>query len=175
MPVMTRWMPPGLAVGAAMWAVAAAAMSSPDEGAVRHDVLAPNVAGHVDPVRLTIVQVVYPGVSDRFACRMQVRALNEGTSSVNFSALLQTYDRDKKPLDSWLIPTGDLAPGQEVLRTYTCHQAASLEISRDTEYGWPVKCEVDGQEASPCPVELHVTSSMALPPPPDTKKKKEAE
>ena len=172
---MKRWTPPLMAAVAVTWAVAAMAAATqppPDEGAIRQEVLAPNTSAPPDRVRLSIVQVFFPGVSERFACRMQVRALNQGASRINFSALLKTYDEGKAPLDSWLIPTGDLAPGQEVLRTYSCRRAASLEISRRTEYGWPVKCEVGGHEASPCPIELHITSSLALPPPPDPKKKK---
>jgi hypothetical protein len=171
---MKRWMPALMAAVAAGWTAAATAALHPDVdgGAVRVEVLAPNTASRPEPVRLSIVQVFFPGVADRFACRMQVRALNQSTSSVNFSALLKTYDEGKVALDSWLIPTGELAPGQEVLRTYSCRQAASVEISRKSEFGWPTKCEVDGREASPCPIELHVTSSMPLPQPPDKKKSK---
>ena len=171
---MTRWMPLLVAAVVMAWAVTAAAAyhSSMDPGAVLEEVLAPNTATPPEPVRLTIVQVFFPGVADRFACRMEVRALNQGSSRVNFSTLLKTYDDGKEALDSWLIPTGELAPGQEVLRTYSCHQAASIEISRKSEYGWPAKCEVGGREASPCPIELHVTSSLALPKPPDPRKKK---
>lgn len=171
---MKRWMPPLMAAAAVMWTAAAAAATQPpaDQGAVRQEVLAPSTSAPPDPVRLSIIQVFFPGVAERFACRMQVRALNQSTSQVSFSALLKTYDETNAALDSWLIPSGDLEPGQEVLRTYSCRRAASLEVSRRTDYGWPAKCEVDGHEASPCPIELHVTSSLALPPPPDPKKKK---
>ncbi len=170
---MKRWISPLMASMAALWAVAAAAAyhADADPGAVREEVLGPNTSAPPEPVRLSVVQVFFPGVAERFSCRMEVRALNQGSTSVSFSALLKTYDDGKAALDSWLIPTGELAPGQEVLRTYSCHQAASIEVSRQSAYGWPTKCEVDGREASPCPIELHVVSSLSLPQPPDPKKK----
>ncbi len=173
---MKRWIP------AAMVALVAGAGQAwatyhpdPTPGLPREEDLIPNSAGTAQQVRLSVVQVFFPGVPDRFACRMEVRAFNDSHSRINFRTLLQTFGSNKTALDSWLIPTGPLNPGQEVLRTYSCRQASSVEVSRITPYGWPTTCEVNGEEASPCPIELHVTSSLALPPDPGKKKGKKAE
>lgn len=168
---MKRWIS---AVAVAVVAGAGQAWATyhpnPTPGGIREEDLVPNMTGAAQQVRLSVVQVFFPGVPDRFACRMQVRAINDSHARVSFRALLQTFDSDKAALDSWLIPTGQLDPGQEVLRSYSCRQATSIEVSRVTAYGWPTTCEVDGEEASPCPIELHLTSSLALPPDPNKKK-----
>lgn len=171
-PAMKVWTAAAVTALAAVWAGTADAtyhaLTDPDAGHM--EVLAPNVGGDKQAVRLSIVQVFFPGVPDRFACRMQVRAWNQSADHINVSTLLKTFDTDKAPLDSWLIPTGDLAPGQEVLRTYSCRQASSIEVSRTSEYGWPTTCVVNGEATTPCPVELHVTSSLTQPEAPDPKK-----
>ncbi len=153
-------------MAAACWAMSAVAASHPHdnlETTLREVVLTPSVPIADEAVRLTIVQVFFPGVPDRFACRMQVRALNQSGNHINVRTLLNTFDETKESVDSWLVPTGDLAPGQEVLRTYSCRQASAVEVSRETPYGWPGTCAVDGVDISPCPVILHVSSTLELP------------
>ena len=64
--------------------------------------------------------------------------------------------------DVEMVPTADLLPGQQIMRLYSCKPAELIEVTRDNSYTWPNVCEINGEEQSPCPVELHFSSTMNI-------------
>lgn len=120
------------------------------------------VRDRVAGLHITITQVNYPGVPERSACRFLVRATNEGDRKIGAYALMRTFDSFKASLNSWLIPTGELAPGQTVERLYSCKMAQSLVLDQDSATGWPGRCTVDGTELSPCPVTLQLKANIDI-------------
>jgi hypothetical protein len=114
------------------------------------------------PIRITAVQVFFPGVPERFACRMQLTVANEGDRVISLRTLLTTRDGDNQLVNSWLVPSGILAPGEAVERIYSCKQADRLTVSRESPHGWPTVCVVGGEEVSPCPVALRISTSLRL-------------
>jgi len=117
-----------------------------------------------DILELSITQVFFPGMSEKTGCRMQITAQNRSASSINMRALVNTFDGAKEAVDSWLVPTGELKPGEEVLRIYSCRTAHAAVVSEASPYAWPQTCVIGGVVASPCPLSLHVSMSIAAPP-----------
>ena len=117
-----------------------------------------------DTLELSITQVFFPGMSEKTGCRMQITARNRSPSRINMRALVNTFDGAKEAVDTWLVPTGELKPGEEVLRIYSCRTAHVAAVSEASPYAWPQTCNVDGANASPCPVTLHVSMTIAAPP-----------
>lgn len=113
-------------------------------------------------LRIIITQVNFPGVPDRSACRFTFRAINEGHETVAAHTLLRTFDTTKGELNVWMVPTGDLAPGQSAERLYSCKTAQYLTLDRETMGGWPGRCTINGQERSPCPLTLSVEANLNL-------------
>jgi hypothetical protein len=154
-----------------LWAAAAAA--EPAESIERTEVLLPDSASEPRQFRLNVEQVFFPGVPDRVACRMQIRAFNDSKQRIGLRLLIQTYNKEKELLDSWLVPTTELAPGQEMLRLYSCRPAVLVEVMRNSDYGWPNSCQIAGEDTIPCPVVLNYHSALALAPVKDPNVKEE--
>jgi len=108
----------------------------------------------VTGVRLNITQFSYPGVPERAACRMVIRAENDSAHKVAFYTLVRTFDTTKSALGTWMTPSGELAPGQSGERLYSCKLARYMVLDRGSAGGWPNICHVDGEERSPCPIQL---------------------
>lgn len=150
---------------------AALASSAPKEGKTlppsiavqRANLLPPPViADRIQGLKITVTQVMYPGVPDRAACRFVVRAVNDGTATVSAHALMHTLDGEKAELNTWMVPTGALAPGQASEKLYSCKTAQYLVLDRQTLGGWPGRCTVNGEERSPCPLTLALEANLNI-------------
>lgn len=108
----------------------------------------------VTGVRLNITQFSYPGVPERAACRTVIRVENDSPHKVGFYTLVRTFDTTKQALGTWMTPSGELAPGQSGERLYSCKLARYMVLDRGSAGGWPNSCQVDGEERSPCPIQL---------------------
>lgn len=115
-------------------------------------------------IQVLVVEVFYPGLSSRSACRMEMEVRNVSSVQASFSALLKTFNGDKDTVDSWLIPTGTMEPGDQITRVFSCHEASSLEVDRESQYGWPHVCVINGEARSPCPLRLQVSTSLNIAP-----------
>ena len=129
-------------------------------------VLAPGGFGESFVLKM-VVQIVYnPGMNDRRGCRLQITMSNLSKVKINMRTQITTYmpgDGDKPDVaDVDLVPTGDLPPGQQLMRLYSCKTAELIEAVRDNVYAWPNVCDINGQEQSPCPVELHLSSTLGI-------------
>lgn len=122
----------------------------------------PVVTDRIDGLKIIVTQVNYPGVPDRVACRFMVRAVNQGQERIAAYALLHTFDGDKAMMNTWMVPTGDLAPGQSSERLYSCKTAQYLQIDRQTLNGWPGRCEVNGEEQTPCRLTMGLEANLNL-------------
>ncbi|MCR6631421.1 MAG: hypothetical protein NVV74_15995 [Magnetospirillum sp.] len=122
----------------------------------------PIIADRIEGLKITITQVMYPGVPDRAACRFVVRAYNDGPATVSAYALLHTLDGDKGELNSWMVPTGALAPGQASERLYSCKTAQFLVLDQQSMGGWPGRCTVNGEERTPCPLTLGLEANLNI-------------
>lgn len=122
----------------------------------------PGITDRIGGLRIIITQVNFPGVPDRSACRFVVRAINEGRETVAAHTLLHTYDGTKDALNTWMVPTGTLAPGQSAERLYSCKTAQFLVLDRQSMTGWPGRCTINGEERSPCPLTLAVEANLNL-------------
>lgn len=111
-------------------------------------------------LKITLTQVNFPGVPERSACRFLVRASNESSQRIGIHALIRTFDSYQASLNTWLIPTGDLAPGQTTERIYSCKMAQGLALDQATASGWPGRCTIDGEERSPCPATLLLETNL---------------
>jgi len=158
-----HWVPALVMVAATAWAAAAASHGANDEATAHEVVMASALGPSSDSLHLSIVQVFFPGLSERVGCRMQVIARNDSHTHISMRALVNTFDDDKAAVDAWLVPTGDLKPGEEVMRIYSCHTAHEAVVSEASPYGWPQVCFIDGKEMSPCPLTLRVVSSLEPP------------
>lgn len=152
-------------------ASASVASAAPKEGkslppsiAVQRAELLPPaiVADHIDGLKITVTQVMYPGVPDRAACRFVVRAVNGGSATVSAHALMHTLDGEKAELNTWLVPTGALAPGQASEKLYSCKTAQYLVLDKATLGGWPGRCLINGEERSPCPLTLALEANLNI-------------
>lgn len=122
----------------------------------------PTITERIAGLKIVLTQVNYPGVPERSACRFLVRAINESDQRLGAHALLRTFDTYQSSLNAWLVPTGDLAPGQSVERIYSCKMAQSIILDQGTAGGWPGRCTVNGEERSPCPATLVIESNLPL-------------
>lgn len=113
-----------------------------------------------------VAQIVYnPGMSDKRGCRLQIYMTNTSKVKINMRAVLTTFmtsEGSSQPeiSDVEMVPTADLAPGQQVMRLYSCKPADTVQVTRDNTYTWPNVCDINGEEQSPCPVELHFSSTL---------------
>ncbi|CAA7623900.1 conserved exported hypothetical protein [Magnetospirillum sp. LM-5] len=123
---------------------------------------APTVLDPIGGFRVAITQVSYPGVPERSACRLLARAFNTGTEKVGLFLMVHTFDSHKVPLNSWLIPTAEVAPGQSIERIYSCKLAQYLKLDVANAGAWPAICKVGGEERSPCPVTLNFEANLEL-------------
>jgi hypothetical protein len=124
--------------------------------------LGSDIKTSTDVVRMAILRAVVPGTSEKVGCRMQIISTNDTTHRVNVRILLRTYDARGELVDTWLVPTGELQPGEEFMKVNSCRGGRKMKIARDNKYGWPVTCDVDGEPAAPCPVSLKIRSSMDI-------------
>ncbi|MGE4280378.1 MAG: hypothetical protein AB7G62_12365 [Magnetospirillum sp.] len=115
---------------------------------------AESISEPVTGVRLNITQFSYPGVPERAACRTVIRVENDSTHKVAFYSLVRTFDAAKSALGTWMTPSGELGPGQSGERLYSCKLARYMVLDRGAAGGWPNSCQVDGEERSPCPIQL---------------------
>lgn len=113
-------------------------------------------------IRISVSVISFPGVPEHAACRMLFRATNETGSPMEMATLLHTYDGYQSDLNSWLVPTGTILPGQQVERLYSCKSASFLTIDQKSDLGWPTTCVVAGERKSPCPVALKLDSNLPL-------------
>jgi len=155
----------------AMAASGALASSAPKEGkelppsiAIQRAELQPPpiVADRIGGLKIIVNQVMYPGVPDRAACRFVIRAVNSGSATVSTYTLLRTLDGEKSELNTWMVPTGSLAPGQASERLYSCKNARYLVLDQQTLEGWPGRCMVNGEERSPCPLTLALEANLNI-------------
>ncbi len=155
----------------AMAALGAQASSAPKEGkelppsiAIQRADLQPPpiVADRIGGLKIIVNQVMYPGVPDRAACRFVIRAVNSGSATVSTYTLLRTLDGEKSELNTWMVPTGSLAPGQASERLYSCKNARYLVVDQQTLEGWPGRCMVNGEERSPCPLTLALEANLNI-------------
>ncbi|MDA8232750.1 MAG: hypothetical protein M0006_15575 [Magnetospirillum sp.] len=152
----------GRRIGAAAIMAWALGMPPAPAATLREAVLAPAGTVSGEQVDLTVEQAFYPNLPAKRSCRLEIYAVNRTGRHVGLHALISTRDGNSREVDSWLVPTGEMSPGAEVKRVYSCDKAASIEIMRTTPFGWPKTCNVDGTDVSPCPIALHVTSSLAF-------------
>ena len=124
--------------------------------------LPPGVYGESFDVRLVVQQVYNPGMSDKRGCRLQVFFENQAKAKINLRVLINTYDTKAALLDTNLVPSGELDGGQQVMRLLSCSPAQMVEVSRESSYGWPQVCDIDGVEQSPCPIAVHFSSTMGI-------------
>lgn len=152
-------------------ATAALASSAPKEGkslppsiaVQRADLQPPSIiADRIAGLKISVTQVMYPGVPDRAACRFVVRAVNSGSVTVSAYALMHTLDGEKAELNTWMVPTGPLAPGQASEKLYSCKTAQYLVLDKQTLGGWPGRCLVNGEERSPCPLTLALEANLNI-------------
>lgn len=143
-------------------AVAGNPHAAEGETTLREVTLAPSVPPSDDAVHLTIIEVNFPGLSERSACRLQVLAVNEGGNRIGLRTLLATFSEANGLINNWLVPTGDLDPGGQSLRTYSCKIASTLKVSKESTFGWPHVCDINGNQVSPCPVALKISSNLPL-------------
>lgn len=129
----------------------------------RADLLPPPIiADRIGGLKIIVTQVMYPGVPDRAACRFVVRAVNNGSATVSAYALMRTLDGAKAEVNTWMVPTGALAPGQASERLYSCKSAHYLVLDQQTLGGWPGRCTVNGEERSPCPLTLALEANLNI-------------
>lgn len=122
----------------------------------------PIIADRIGGLKIVITQVNYPGVPDRAACRFVVRVNNSSTVTVSAYALLHTLDGEKNELNTWMVPTGALAPGQSSDRLYSCKLAQYLVLDQQAMGGWPGRCTVNGEERAPCPLTLVLEANLNI-------------
>ncbi|HTH15323.1 MAG TPA: hypothetical protein VL974_01610 [Magnetospirillum sp.] len=136
----------------------------PPSIAVQHaDLLPPSIiSDRIDGLKITITQVMYPGVPDRAACRFIVRAYNGSRNTVSAHALLRTLDGDKAEINTWMVPTGSLAPGDSSEKLYSCRNAQYLVIDKQALSSWPGRCFVNGEERSPCPLTVALDANLNI-------------
>ncbi|NFV78903.1 hypothetical protein [Magnetospirillum aberrantis] len=120
------------------------------------------VTDRVEGLKITVTQVMYPGVPDRAACRFVVRSVNSGSATISTYALMRTLDREKSELNTWMVPTGALAPGQASERLYSCKTAQYLVLDQESLGGWPGRCIVNGEERAPCPLTLALEANLNI-------------
>ena len=120
----------------------------------------PAITERIAGLKITLTQVNFPGVPERSACRFLVRASNDGSQRIGVHALVRTFDSYQSVLNTWLIPTGDLMPGQTVERIYSCKMAQGLILDQASASGWPGRCTIDGEERSPCPASLVLETNL---------------
>jgi len=124
--------------------------------------LSSDVKTATDVMRIAVMRAVIPGASEKVGCRIQMISTNDTTHRVNLRVLLSTFDAKGDLVDTWLVPTGELEPGEEFMKVNSCHGGRKMKIARDNKYGWPVSCDVDGEAVAPCPVSLKLKSSMEI-------------
>jgi len=112
--------------------------------------------------KLVVQQVFNPGMSDKRGCRLQVYLTNQSKVKINLRVHVTTYDSQPEIADVNLVPSGDLGPGQQAMRLYSCVPADTVEVSRDNIYAWPNVCDINGAEQSPCPVAIHFSSTLGI-------------
>lgn len=122
----------------------------------------PVITDRVGGLKITVTQVMYPGVPDRSACRFVVRSVNTGAATISTYALMRTLDGEKSELNTWMVPTGALAPGQASERLYSCKMAQYLVLDQQSLGGWPGRCMVNGEERSPCPLTLALEANLNI-------------
>lgn len=120
----------------------------------------PSVSGKIGGLKIYVTQVYYAGLPDRAACRFVVRAINRTNGHLAAYTLLKTFDGDKAALNTWMVPTGDLAPGETSEKQYSCKTAQYLEVDRQSASGWPGRCELNGKEVTPCPLSVGVEANL---------------
>jgi hypothetical protein len=120
----------------------------------------PTIIERIPGLKVSLTQVNFPGVPERSACRLMVRASNEGSQRIAVHALVRTFNSAQASLNTWLIPTGDLAPGQSVERIYSCKMAQEMTLDQASASGWPGRCTIDGEERSPCPATLVLETNL---------------
>lgn len=120
----------------------------------------PTVTEHIGGLKIIVSLVNHPGVPDRVSCRFVVRTVNEGRERVAAYALLHTFNGAKSEMNSWMVPTGDLAPGQSAERLYSCKSAQYLVLDQTSIGGWPGRCVVNGEERSPCPLTVALEANL---------------
>ncbi len=129
----------------------------------RTDLLPPPiVADRIGGLKISVTQVHFPGVPDRASCRFVVRAVNSGQATLSTYALMRTLDGDKAELNTWMVPTGALAPGEASERLYSCKHAQYLVLDQQSLDGWPGRCMVNGEERSPCPLTLALEANLNI-------------
>lgn len=129
----------------------------------RADLQPPSIiADRIPGLKITVTQVMYPGVPDRAACRFVVRAVNSGSATVSAYTLMRTLDGEKAELNTWMVPTGPLAPGEASEKLYSCKTAQYLVLDKQTLGGWPGRCLVNGEERSPCPLTLALEANLNI-------------
>ncbi len=116
--------------------------------------------GNIGDLRLQIMQVAQPDLPERSACRLQVRFVNNTSQTVSVRALLRTFDPSKENLNVWLIPSGDLPPGQGSDRIYSCKIARYMDLDVGAASGWPLRCAVGGEERFPCPATMTLETNV---------------
>ena len=151
---MRRW------ILAMAMAVAAGSGLAAEEQGERHETM---MGSGSERLHLTVEQVFFPGLSERVGCRMQISARNDTGTPVSLRLLVNGFDDSKAVVDTWLVPTGDLKPGEEVMRIYSCVAGHEFAVSEASPYGWPQTCVVDGNTMSPCPLGLAVTTIIQAP------------
>lgn len=155
-------------VGATSVALASSAPKEPKSlppsiAVQRADLQPPSIiADRIPGLKITVTQVMYPGVPDRAACRFVVRAVNSGSATVSAYTLMRTLDGEKAELNTWMVPTGPLAPGQASEKLYSCKTAQYLVLDKQTLGGWPGRCLVNGEERSPCPLSLALEANLNI-------------
>lgn len=130
---------------------------------------ASTISEPIKGVRLNITQFSYPGVPERAACRTVIRVENASEHTIAFYTLIRTFDPQQVPLGTWMTPSGELPPGKSGERLYSCKLSRYMVLDRGSAGGWPNTCQIDGEERSPCPLELTFDANMDFLPEPAAK------
>ena len=125
-------------------------------------ILPPGGFGESFPMKMSAQMVYSPGMSDKRGCRLQVYFVNTSKVTINLRAEVITYDSQPEVADINLVPTATLGPGQQVMRLYSCKPAEAVEVSRENTFAWPNVCDINGQEQTPCPVEIQFSSTLGI-------------
>lgn len=149
---------------AAAWALPVqAGHRTVDLSNLKKDVdLPPGGYGDAHDMKVMVQEVFNPGMSDKRGCRLQISFMNQSKVKLNLRMLITTYDSLQQPADTNLVPSGDLEPGQSVMRLFSCKPAETVEAARDNEYAWPNTCDVNGVEQAPCPVAIHFSATLGI-------------
>ncbi len=111
-------------------------------------------------VRIVINQAQYAGLPGPRNCRLSVTISNPTNQTIEFFTLIRTADIDKKPTNSWMVPSGMLKSSELSSRVYLCQVSGFVTVDLQDREAWPKRCLINGKERLPCPINLSIESNL---------------